>query len=90
MLGTVRLGEGAVGLTSVYLIRNEGSGESSDGADLTGLGNWQKEAISWLEKCGQRIGVGSKVPKMAALGREEFPGAGAIQGEIREPLLEAS
>ena len=72
------------------MIRNEGAGESSDGADLTCPGSWRKEAISWLGKRGQRIGIGSKVPKMAALGREEFPRAGAVKGEIREPLLEAS
>lgn len=90
MLGTVGLGEGAIGLTILCLIRNEGSGVSSDGANLTGLGNWKEEDICWLGKHGQRIGIGSEVPKMAALGREEFPGAGAVTGEIREPLLEAS
>lgn len=89
MLG-IGLGEEAVDLTILYLNGNEGSGESSDGADLTGLGNWKEEDICQLEKHGQRIGVGSKVPKMAGLGREEFPRAGAVTGKIREPLLEAS
>lgn len=38
-------------------------------------------------KPGQRIstGIGSKVPKMGALGRGESPRVGDMKGEFREP-----
>lgn len=49
-------------------------------------GAWEPER-RWYHfragKPGQRSGIGSKVPKMGALEREEFPRAGDEKGEVR-------